>query len=166
MDRGFAIRASASGGFYFARCRSLIERANSVVGGSGTEIWTTWKETDNSNSPWVGWARFESLPSGENAIELTAAPLTDGRIQLWSVSNSRVVYTCWKSTVASDSPFTSWEKFTDANDVRSVAVGPLSDGRLQIWLLAANGQIFTSWKQTTDQNSGWEPWVGFDRPDL
>ena len=41
---------------------------------------------------------------------ITAAPLPDGRIQLWGIFDDKL-FSCWKTTTNPDSAWTDWQPF-------------------------------------------------------
>jgi hypothetical protein len=141
-------------------------------------FWTTWKETGDSGSPWVGWSRFSS-PAAENSIVrwLAAGSLSDGRQQLWTVTprpetpNSEQLYSRWQTTISTDAPWSDWQPFSfptffKFNEfARPVfAAARLRDRRLQIWGVAGDGRLFSAWKETRKSNSHWSQWSPFPNP--
>jgi hypothetical protein len=93
---------------------------------------------------------------------IAVAPLPDGRLQLFFVSQGRLL-TSWKQTPDPNSVWTPLAGFAPAprGAVSDVAVGRLPDGRLQLFSTSPNGQLSTSWKQSIDPNSLWTDWVPF-----
>src|SRR5262249_44532668 len=54
-------------------------------------MWSRWKTGPNPNAAWTEWATF-SVP-GRRTLAFTAAPLKDGRLQLWAADESGAIYT-------------------------------------------------------------------------
>lgn len=103
-------------------------------------------------STWCSSAKADSLAVG---------PLPDGRLQLFVISNGKLL-TAWMST---NDPTSAWTKVVPfdpapTGEVAEVTVGRLPDGRLQLFVLSASG-VFMSAKQTTDPDSVWTPWQQF-----
>lgn len=127
-------------------------------------IWSCWKSTTASNAPWTFWASqwTPQLPSFK-AVDVAAAPLSDGRLQFWAVANDGRIWSCWKSTTASNAPWTSWAAQWTPQlpgfKAVDVAVAPLSDGRLQFWAIDNSGRVWSCWKSTTTSNAPWTPWT-------
>jgi hypothetical protein len=44
------------------------------------------------------------------AKRITAAPLSDGRLQLWAIFDDKL-FSCWKTTTNPDSAWTDWQPF-------------------------------------------------------
>lgn len=95
---------------------------------------------------------------------MAVAQLPDGRAQLFAAGiDTGHVYTCWKHTVDTTSPWTSWQSFA-GTDIVALAIAPLADERLQLWGLDRHGALFSTWKLTVDANAGWSPWTPFPVP--
>jgi hypothetical protein len=92
---------------------------------------------------------------------IAAAPLPDGRLELFVVTNGKL-QAAWQNSTAQNSGWTSLSDFSPAPNgtVNDVAVGKLQDGRLQIFVTGPSG-VSTCWKQSNDPNSGWTNWTAF-----
>jgi hypothetical protein len=102
--------------------------------------------------------------------ELVAAPLSDGRVQLW-MNTPEYIYTVWETNTSPGAPWSGWQTFpgpfsgVPVNFVQQIAAAPLPDERLQLWAVYG-GAVFTEWNTTTDPNSGWSGWQAFTVPGL
>ena len=66
------------------------------------------------------------------AKRVTAAPLPDGRIQLWGIFDDEL-FSCWKTTTNPDSAWTDWQHFPQPSHIITyINAAPLSDGRIQL----------------------------------
>jgi len=74
---------------------------------------STWKSSTDPNSSWTPWVDFLAgvgpLPAG--CIEMAAAPLSDGRLQLWATDSKGGVSSCWKTSTDPNSSWTEWSRF-------------------------------------------------------
>ena len=127
---------------------------------------TSWKSGVNSESLWVTGVNFlAEVPIVVQMHQTAAAPLSDGRLELWAVDNQGRLFTTWKVTTDPNAGWAPWADFLVevplAAQVQQVAVAPLSDGRLELWAVDSQGRLFTTWKVTTDPNADWAPWVDF-----
>src|SRR5436853_486920 len=90
---------------------------------------------------------------------LTAAKLSDGRMQLWATDASGRIWSIWQTSydwIYWQSP---WTPALPTFKSQSLAVAPLSDKRLQFWAVDTAGKIWSCWKSTTDSNSAWTAWT-------
>jgi hypothetical protein len=123
---------------------------------------TRWKTDPSANSPWSPSQSFQT-PS-TNTVYMTAAPQSDGRLQLWAIADGKL-FTSWKINPASTAEWTAWQSFEmPPGNVKQIAAAPLSDGRLQLWAITADGKLFTSWKTTRAADSPWSPSQSFETP--
>ena len=111
---------------------------------SGGSLFTTWEESSDADSPWIGWSEF-GIPSSwptelATLASAVAGRLPDSRIQLWMPSGIGI-FTRWQAEVETNSPWSGWEIFLP-NDPRStlpengqVACSRLSNGQLQLWMI-------------------------------
>jgi peptidyl-Lys metalloendopeptidase len=130
-------------------------------------IWSCWKSTTDSSATWTTWTSFTLPPGIPSVKQLVAAPLSDGRLQLWAIAENGSVWSCWKSTTDSSATWTPWTSFTlppGVPSVKQLAVAPLSDRRLQLWAIAENGSVWSCWKTTTSSGATWTPWSAFALP--
>lgn len=98
--------------------------------------------------------------------ELAVAPLSDGRLQLWTIDGVGGVLSSRKVAVDSNADWTDLSDFlAEVGPLPAaathVAVAPLSDGRLELWVTLANGRLFTAWQIVTDPNVAWSGWSDF-----
>jgi hypothetical protein len=83
--------------------------------GHDQKVYTTWKVSTAHDSLWNSWSEFSTtalLPS--NPIGISVAALPDKRLQLFIMDNSfpnLQIWTAWKTTTDSNSPWTNLAKF-------------------------------------------------------
>jgi len=127
------------------------------------ELFSTWKETPDANADWVPWQSFPALP--EPVSQVTAAPLSNGALQLWAVTNQGQLFSTWKETSEANANWVPWQTFlgpaAPPAKVNQLAAAPLSNGALQLWVVTNQGQLFSTWKETPDANANWLPWQTF-----
>ena len=70
---------------------------------------TSWKATTESWSAWTAWVPFEGAPT--NVKSFSAAPLSDGRLQLWAVDDRRRCFSTWKANTNPNSAWVPWQGF-------------------------------------------------------
>jgi hypothetical protein len=128
----------------------------------GTNVFTNYKATTDPNAPWVGWHSFMGFTTAQ---DITVAPLSDGRLQVFVVSPSGL-WSTWKVSTGGGSPWTKWNYFKfngydpqsnrTYNAVPPITAFQLSDGRMQVVVKnSGDGNFYTLWKTSTDPNSGW-----------
>jgi hypothetical protein len=99
--------------------------------------------------------------------KLTSASHDDGRTRLWAV-NSRYVWSCAKSTPASDAPWTPWTSYGSQPastlpgiQAAQVAAAKRADQHVEFFALAANGTLWSLVESTTGgdmpQWNAWQP---------
>jgi hypothetical protein len=134
---------------------------------TGGALWSCWKQTTDPASAWNALTRDwtpQPPPFSARAANgaLAVAPLSDGRLQFWAVDGGGAIWSCWKTTMASDSAWSDWtNQWTNpapAFSAQAVAAAPLSDGRVQFWALDTAGHLQSCWK-TGDSQSPWTPWT-------
>jgi hypothetical protein len=71
-----------------------------------------WKTTTDSNSPWTPWT-YDWIDGGTpfKVIDLAAAQLSDGRIQLWGAQTEGALQSTWNLTTVSTSGWNYWTLF-------------------------------------------------------
>ncbi|NOJ91430.1 hypothetical protein HMI51_00490 [Corallococcus coralloides] len=100
-------------------------------------------------------------------VKLASASHDDGRGRLWAV-NERYVWSCAKSTPASDAPWTQWSTYWSQPastlpgiQAAQVAAAKLPDGHVELFALAADGTIWGLVESTsggdTPQWNAWQP---------
>lgn len=98
----------------------------------------------------------------ESSRVTAIAPLSDGRLQAWSVDYNGNIWSREKTTTSSSSSWTPWVAFQGLEEMAiTIAVAPLSDGRLQLLATDNYGKVWSCWKQTTESTSPWSPWTSF-----
>lgn len=123
-------------------------------------IWSCWKSTTASDAPWTGWAAtWTPVAPTFKAVSVASAPLSDGRLQFWATDDQGHLWTCWKSTTASNAPWSPWKQHAAGFKAVRLAVAPLSDKRLQLWATDNTGRLWTCWKPTAVPSSPWTPWT-------
>jgi len=137
-----------------------------IDGSSPGQIWSTWQETTGSNSAWTSLSPFQTPEKG--AYSVTAAPLSDGRLQLF-VADGSSPGQIWSTQQQTTDPNSGWMPLSPLGTLqtgaRFLAVGSLIDRRLQLFLIDNSGQIWSTRQQTTDPNSGWTPVSPFQTPE-
>jgi hypothetical protein len=98
--------------------------------------------------------------------KVAVAPLSDGRLQLWTNDDGGSLFSTWKTALDPNALWTILSDFLAevgpiGAGVRDVAVAPLSDGRLELWASDGNGGLWTTWKVDTDPNANWSGWSDF-----
>jgi hypothetical protein len=127
-----------------------------------TDVLTTWKETTNPNAQWSPWRTFYST-TDDDAI--TAAPLSDGRLQLWRLDRNGAMWSRWKLTTNPNAAWSEWSVFpAPGGHPIAFTAAPLSDRRLQLWAADSTGAIFSSWKVNAHPDAAWTPWSPFPQP--
>lgn len=69
-------------------------------------VYTRWKISHDPNSNWCDWGPFNKPLPGP-ASEVVAAPLSDGRLQIWFVMQDGSIYTSWE-TELTEEPNSQW----------------------------------------------------------
>ena len=95
---------------------------------------------------------------------IAAAPLTDRRLESWTVDNGGL-RSSWTTAAVPHAPWTEPADFLAEVGalpaaVTHVAVAPLSDGRLELWAATSDG-VFTTWKTQVSPNATWSGWSDF-----
>ena len=75
-------------------------------------MFSTWKTSAAANATWTPWSDFATevgaLPGG--AQQIAAAPLSNGALQLWAISNGSV-FSTWKTSGLPNATWTPWSDF-------------------------------------------------------
>ena len=94
---------------------------------------------------------------------ITAAPLPDGRLQLWAIFDDEL-FSCWKTTINSDSAWTDGQPFpqpshtiTYINELYYL----MDEFSYGVFLTTS---LFSCWKTTTNPDSAWTDWQPFPQP--
>lgn len=75
-------------------------------------IFSCWKTTTVSSSAWTAWSAFSTNGIGNNVPQsMGGSPLSDGRPQIFLTTQSGLVFSCWKTAIASNSSWTAWSAF-------------------------------------------------------
>ena len=113
---------------------------------SGPGVHTTWKVSNQSTAAWANWLGFwvgeQAVGGGPGALSVAAAPLTDGRIQVFIAvggHNSSRLVTRWKATTDVNAAWTDSVDFgmPAGQGISRIAAGRLSDGRIQLFATTA-----------------------------
>jgi hypothetical protein len=72
------------------------------------QIQSRWKEATNPDAAWSNWSPF---PTPAAPAALSAAPLEDGRLQLYLVDAEGRTWSAWKVSTDPDAAWTEWSKF-------------------------------------------------------
>jgi hypothetical protein len=148
---------------------------NPLTSGPKAQLLSTWND---GTGGWTNWSDFlTDVPRGALPDQpigaVAAAPLPDGRLQLFAVLRagwgSGRIFTTWKTSTHPDAGWSPWSDFLQEQpsaaisqgDINAIAVAPLSDRRLQLWVVAANYWLYTTRKTTTHPNAEWSPWANF-----
>ena len=96
----------------------------------------------------------------------TAAPLSDGRLEVFATASDHNLYSRWQLGTDPDAVWSDWiQSPLPANTpVFSCAVGQLSNKSLQLWVVDIYHHLWTCWKLTPDPNAGWSVWYRFPDP--
>lgn len=98
----------------------------------------------------------------ENSKATAAIPLSDGRLQVWSIDYEGNIWSRWKTDTSSTSAWTGWTAFQGLEEgATSISVSLLSDGRVQLFAIDENKKIWSCWKEDTDSKATWSPWTSF-----
>jgi len=129
---------------------------------TGTAVLTTWKASTNPNDVWVPWQTFYYQVDDDR---ITAAPLPDGRLQLWRLNRNGAMWSRWKANTNPNAAWTEWAVFHAPGPHPALfTAAPLSDGRLQLWVADASGAMFSAWKASRNPDAAWTPWQPFPAP--
>jgi hypothetical protein len=137
---------------------------------TGPGVETTQKVNDQSTAAWADWTVLvpgqSALGGGPGARSVAAAPLTDGRIQVFIAfrgNDSAQLLTLWRTSNDPDTGWTNPSEFPlpAGQGVNWIATARLSDGRIQLFA-TADTAVFTCWKASTNANAAWTDWVEFD----
>ncbi|SFU08195.1 virulence plasmid A protein [Geodermatophilus amargosae] len=150
-----------------------------AVDGEGSVL-STVQESMDPAAPWRPWTNLLAAvpgggPDSNGVARLTAAPLSDGRVQLWAVDALGQVRTTVTETADPDAVWTAWTDFVQPggsgpqagsppNNVRDVGVSSLSDRRLQLWITDRSGRAWSTWHVGVDPAEGWADWTDFTSP--
>jgi hypothetical protein len=130
------------------------------IDASPDAAWSSWTELARPRISFrVGTHHDLHIP----IKQIAAAPLSDGRLQLWVKSeDDKKLFTCWKIDSSPDAAWSSWVRFPVPADyhIHDVAVAPLSDGRPQMWFYF-DRRLFTCWKIDASPDAAWSSWVSF-----
>src|ERR1044071_8968332 len=74
------------------------------------KLWSRWKTSTDSNATWTALSTFQMPPGVSVVKSIAAAPLSDGRLQLWTIDSNGTMWSCWK-TGDSNSAWTNWTAF-------------------------------------------------------
>ena len=78
---------------------------------TNTQLQSRYKETTDPNGQWTNWSSF---PMPENVVPegISAAPLEDGRLELYLVDTQAGVWTAYETETNPFSPWSQWFKFS------------------------------------------------------
>jgi hypothetical protein len=139
------------------------------------------------NASWTEWTPFPMTPfpihPGVLISDIAAAPLDDGRLQLWATIGINFggissyielgmgnLCCCQKQTTDSHSSWTEWTSFKPATLADGITVARGSDGRLQLWVTRINQyelpdhkiqterQLCSCFQLSTNPKFGWTEW--------
>jgi len=126
-------------------------------------MWSCWKSTTASSTPWTGWTKSWTSVPPFAAKQVAAAPLSDNRLQFFAVDTAGSIWSCWKSTTSSSAPWTAWTKNWTADvpafKTTALTTARAADGRLAVWAIDSTGQIRATIKSTTVSSSAWQNWA-------
>jgi hypothetical protein len=97
--------------------------------------------------------------AGWAGMALAAAPLSDGRVQLWVGDGDGLI---WSSCqVAFDWTYwnDSWAAAKAAFVAKQFAAARLADQRVQFWAVDTSGVIWSCSKSAADSDSAWTAWT-------
>jgi hypothetical protein len=100
------------------------------------------------------------------AAHVAAAPLSDGRVELWVSLVDGRLFSAWQTSFDTNATWSAWHDFLAEvgplpGGVTGMAVAALPDARLQLWVATSNGGLFSTWKVQVDPNAAWSGWNDF-----
>ncbi|MER6144910.1 hypothetical protein ABT174_33570 [Streptomyces sparsogenes] len=97
---------------------------------------------------------------------LTWTRLTDGRPQLWAMTDQNKLVSKWQlSGTDADPKWADWSPFpAPTGIIRTLMGANLHDGRPQLWAVTTELGVFTVQKVTTNPDAAWSSWTKFDSP--
>ncbi len=135
-----------------------------VVDGNGGVL-SCWKTSTDANGYWSRWEDFLQVAGSLDrpVRDLTVAPLSDGRLQLWALDDLGSLVTCWKVDGA-HGYWTGWRDFradqtAEPTALSHVAAVPLADGRLQVIVVDESGVVRARSKADRHPDAAWGAWV-------
>lgn len=135
-------------------------------------LWHCWKQSTDPNAAWSNWVQF-ALPTAGFAAQITAAPLSDGRTQLFMIAivNQKVgIWTCLKQSTLSSDRWTDWIEF-GSSDGSALPTGFVPNQivacrvfakKCKLWVIERDRwNVFVSEKVNTDWHAPWSGWSSF-----
>ena len=131
------------------------------IGDTSGEIWSCQKQSSDPDSKWTKWCFWKNVRMDSH---ITAAPLSDGRLQFWTVADNKI-FTCWTQSTDPDSEWTEWTEFCippgGVDSSGCITAAPLSDGRLQLWIISKTTPRLQTCKTYIDKSYSWTEWSDF-----
>jgi len=126
-------------------------------------IWSTTARQRPSDT-WAPWTdRWAARRPSFRSESIAAAPLSDGRLQVWAVDSEGRIHSCWQKERGTRGEWTAWRKnwTRRSHTFRAVCTtaAPLSDGRLRFWAIDADGAIWSCTKESADSSAKWNDWT-------
>jgi hypothetical protein len=119
--------------------------------------WTDWSGTYGMN-PW-------STNCPDDAIDITATQLDDGRVQVWVLTANNVLYSNVQDTAGGDYPASGWQgHWNSSPQLRTITAPGRSKGRAAMfWGVDLNGSLYCSEQRGPGSNwMAWSPnWLRF-----
>ena len=130
-----------------------------LVSSSG-QLWSSWKVTHQADAAWTDWFFMPNNPP-QYLRQVSAARLSDGRPQLFTIDSLGQLWSSWKATVQADAAWTQWILMPNNPPayLQQVFAGQLTDGRPQLFAVDSWGQLWSSWKATTQADAAWTQWI-------
>ena len=91
-------------------------------------------------------------------IKTAAAPLPDGRLQLWGIDTANQLWTRWQTSAGPNADWSGWSQHGGIAKVKQIAVAPMSNKALHLWAVDTNNVLWTCWKTSADPDADWSAW--------
>jgi len=119
------------------------------------------KVSDDPNAQWAG----TGLGFDGNCTDITAQQLSDGRLQIFALSQATMggssrLLSRWQLEPAWDAPLSAVADMNVGRGLSSIVALRLPDRRIQL-IGGTNDGLLSTWKATTDPNAAWLPWTAF-----
>jgi len=150
---GHPINAIAAGKSIPGRIQLFAALPNPAAGQAS--LMTTWQVNANEQS-FYAWSAMDGAPVlGENNPVIGATNVPDGRLQLWALSSSNQLQTCWKSGREENAPWTAWTPVSSQpGTIFSIAGGVRPDGHLELWCVAEGGLLINATQESSPSATG------------
>jgi len=76
---------------------------------SNSELYSSWKTSDNPNANWTKLSPFSPNPGA--VTDIAAGTLSDGRVQLFATHPNGDIVSSWKASTNENAAWTPWTAF-------------------------------------------------------